>query len=204
MCVSNKQTYETVWEIEEVNPNVRFEKYAEKVPANMPILIKHSHTCHFLASDAVPYKNDYGGEFEVTVHSYSKNNKSQNLALEFKGQITSDVPSKFQLDQNIWKIVTAPDPSFDSADGGDDHAFKVEMLLKEVKARLLERSSYGIRGLSRIFKIMDDNGNGQLDVDDFRWGLIDFGISISKEEAEMLLSAFDRDGNGMVSFDEFL
>jgi hypothetical protein len=30
---------------------------------------------------------------------------------------------------------------------------------------------------------MDNNGNSLLDVDDFRWGLMDYGISISKEEA---------------------
>jgi len=51
---------------------------------------------------------------------------------------------------------------------------------------------------------MDDNGNGQLDVDDFRWGLIDYGISVTKEEANLLMKGYDRDGNGTVSFDEFL
>lgn len=51
---------------------------------------------------------------------------------------------------------------------------------------------------------MDDNGNGQLEIDDFRWGLIDYGISIEIEEASLLLKAFDKDGNGTVSFDEFL
>jgi hypothetical protein len=30
---------------------------------------------------------------------------------------------------------------------------------------------------------MDDNGNRQLDVDDFRWGFIDYGFQLSKEEA---------------------
>ena len=51
---------------------------------------------------------------------------------------------------------------------------------------------------------MDDNGNHMLDVDDFRWGLIDYGISITKEEAVMVLDHFDRDKNGQVDFNEFL
>lgn len=51
---------------------------------------------------------------------------------------------------------------------------------------------------------MDNNNNGRLDVDDFRWGLMDFGISVSKEEATQVLSHFDRDGNGQVDFNEFL
>lgn len=71
--------------------------------------------------------------------------------MEFKGQITSDIPSKFQHDQNIWKIVTAPDATFDKVSEEDDTAFNIETLLKEVKTRILERSSFGIRGLGRIF-----------------------------------------------------
>ena len=43
-----------------------------------------------------------------------------------------------------------------------------------------------------------------MDVDDFRWGFIDFGISVTKEEAAQVLEYFDRDKNGTVSYDEFL
>jgi len=77
-------------------------------------------------------------------------------------------------------------------------------LINEIKAKIIERSANGIRGISRIFKAMDNNGNHLLDVDDFRWGLKDYGITISKEEATQVLAHFDRDGNGQVDFDEFL
>jgi len=56
----------------------------------------------------------------VSVHSYATNNKSQNLELENKGAVTGDTPSKFQHDQNIWKLVTAPDPTYDSISEQDD------------------------------------------------------------------------------------
>ena len=52
-----------------------------------------------------------------------------------------------------------------------------------MKAKILDRSCSGIKGISRIFKAMDNNGNKSLDVDDFRWGLLDFGVQITKEEA---------------------
>jgi Ca2+-binding EF-hand superfamily protein len=74
--------------------------------------------------------------------------------------------------------------------------FTIEDLVNEIKGKILERSSSGIRGISRIFKAMDNNGNHLLDVDDFRWGLKDYGITISKEEAFQVLGHFDRDGNG--------
>jgi len=45
------------------------------------------------------------------------------------------------------------------------------------------RSSFGVRALDRIFKAMDVDGSKDLDADDFRWGLLDFGIQISKEES---------------------
>lgn len=56
-------------------------------------------------------------------------------------------------------------------------------MIREIKAKILERSANGIKGIARIFKAMDENGNRALDVDDFRWGLKDYGITISKEEA---------------------
>jgi Ca2+-binding EF-hand superfamily protein len=203
VCMILKDVYDCIWEIDHIDPKVRFEMYGEVVPANEPILIKHSNTNHYLASDAVPYKNQYGGEFEVNVKSFAQNKKTQNLALEKTGMITSDVPTRYQEDQNLWMICTAPDPSYSvPLDGDEEYTF--EDLLRDIKKRLLERSSFGIRGLSRIFKIMDDNGNHQLDVDDFRWGLIDFGITITKDEAQQIIKYLDRDGNGTLDFDEFL
>lgn len=68
----------------------------------------------------------------------------------------------------------------------------------------MERSSGGMKAIARIFKAMDDNGNKQLDVDDFRWGFIDYGFNLSKEEAAKVLYHFDHDKNGTVNFDEFL
>ena len=68
----------------------------------------------------------------------------------------------------------------------------------------MTRSSFGIRGLARIFKAMDENGNRRLECDDFRWGLMDYGVSVTKEEAAEVLNHFDKNGDGRVDFDEFL
>ena len=51
---------------------------------------------------------------------------------------------------------------------------------------------------------MDDNGNHLLDADDFRWGLLDYGIQINKSDAQEIIEKFDRDGNKMLDFNEFL
>ena len=102
--------------------------------------------------------------------------------MESNGNITSDVPTKFHQDQNHWAFLGAPNASH-AAPIEELHKFNIEDLIAEVKAKLLDRSSGGIKGIARIFKAMDDTGDRQLDVDDFRWGFIDYGFNLTKEEA---------------------
>ena len=86
----------------------------------------------------------------------------------------------------------------------DLQKFDVNDLIKDIKNKILVRSAFGIRGLARIFKAMDENGNKKLECDDFRWGLMDYGVSVSKEEAAEILNHFDKNGDGRVDFNEFL
>ena len=123
--------------------------------------------------------------------------------MENVGRLSSDVPSKFQEDRNVFFIQHATDASYGRAIE-DLQKFDVNDLIKDIKTKLLQRSAFGIRGLARIFKAMDENGNKKLDVDDFRWGLMDYGVSVTKEEANEILNHFDKNGDGVVNFDEFL
>jgi calcyphosin len=70
--------------------------------------------------------------------------------------------------------------------------------------KIQARGTLGIRGLARMFKILDNNGNRQLDLRELQYGLGDFGISVDEEQAKVILQAFDRDRSGTVNFDEFL
>lgn len=196
--------FNNTWIIDHIDPNYRFEKQGSPVEASDPVLIRHLATNHYLASDLNKIKNEFGTEFEVFVHSFASKNRSQNLALEKDGKITGDLPTKFQDDQNIFFLLTAPGPQY-SQPIEELNKFTIEDLVKEIKAKIMERSAAGgLRGMIRIFKAMDNNKNGLLDVDDFRWGLMDYGVSISKDEAVQVLKHFDRDGNGQVDFNEFV
>ena len=75
-----KKIYNTVWSVEHVDPGSRKANYGQPIPANSGILIQHCATGDFLASDLVDYRNDFGLEYEVCVHSYASKNKGQNLA----------------------------------------------------------------------------------------------------------------------------
>ena len=202
MAASNQ--YDGVWVIDSVDPNYRFETQGDVVKSGEPICIRHVQSCVYLAScKNSKYKNDFGSENEVHCHNHATTNRSQNLALEYEGRLTSDVPTKFLGSQNLFIVHHAPDASY-SRSVEDLQKYDINDLIKDVKNKILDRSSFGIRGIKRIFKAMDDKGDHNLDVDDFRWGLIDYGISVSKEEAAEILAHFDRDKNGTVNFDEFI
>ena len=122
--------------------------------------------------------------------------------MEKQGRCTVDVPTKFQYPNNVFVIHTSPDAQY---------ARKIEDLAKidandvckDIKTRISARSWVGLRNLCKIFAAMDD-GSHKLDVDDFRWGLIDLGLQVSKEESEELLKKFDADGSGKIHYANFL
>ena len=58
--------------------------------------------------------------------------------------------------------------------------------------------------MGRSFRIMDDNGDRKIDMQEFYWGLKDLGATVSKREAQLLLDYLDLNKDGVVSFDEFL
>ena len=173
-------SYDTVWSVEHADPNQRYAMKSQPVPVNMPVIVEHSATSHYLASDLVEYRNDFGIEYEVCVHSFATLNKSQSLALERAGKLNRDLPTKFQNDQNIWTFVTSSDPATDYEKAAVPVP-TVESLFPAIKSKLLERGSYGIRGLGQVFKSMDKNGNKKLDPSEFAEALQSYGLSLSKE-----------------------
>ncbi len=203
VCMHVKKIYNTVWTVEPSNPMKRKIDFGKPVPANGAMIIKHCATGHLLASDDIDYRNDFGLEHEVCVHNFSTKNKSQNLALESAGAISSDTATKFQQDQNIWMFWTSRDPK-DAEEIEGELTYTVDDLLADIKNKLLERGSYGIRGLARQFKILDNDGGRKLDVKEFQDGMLDFGFTITDDQAQLCLKKFDRDGDGHVNFDEFL
>ena len=69
---------------------------------------------------------------------------------------------------------------------------------------LARRGARGMIGLQRIFKIMDDNGSGTLDIQEFWKAINDFKVKISQDECRKLFAMFDENDDGELSIDEFL
>ena len=78
------------------------------------------------------------------------------------------------------------------------------ILVQRFRKALKERGGRGISGLSRQFKIFDDNGNGQLDTYEFKKAIKDYGVDIEDVDLENLFRTMDIDGSGNIDFNEFL
>lgn len=87
--------------------------------------------------------------------------------------------------------------------------FKVEaeppnQVLQKVKKTLVERGTYGIRGLGILFRRIDASGNRKIDRHEFAWAMKENGHTLSALEFERLFKYFDRNSDGVVDYDEFL
>uniref|UniRef100_A0A8C4K6F0 Calcyphosine like n=1 Tax=Dromaius novaehollandiae TaxID=8790 RepID=A0A8C4K6F0_DRONO len=76
--------------------------------------------------------------------------------------------------------------------------------VERLRLQCLARGSAGIKGLGRVFRIMDDDNSRTLDFKEFVKGLNDYAMMIDKEEAQAIFQIFDKDGSGTIDFDEFL
>ena len=82
---------------------------------------------------------------------------------------------------------------------------EVLVTLDKVRACLKRRGARSIAGLGRTFRQMDSfDGNRKVDANEFYVGLTECGVEITQDEANQLLTFFDKDGDGHVNFDEFL
>jgi Ca2+-binding EF-hand superfamily protein len=77
-------------------------------------------------------------------------------------------------------------------------------VLEKFRQKLMSRGGRGIIGLSRQFKIFDDNNNKTLEFDEFSKACKDFKIELSPSEIRLLFGIFDRDNQGTIDYDEFL
>lgn len=105
VLLNSKRSYSCCWTIEHVDPTLRFSKEGQPILLDEPFIIRHCATGRLLASDLIDYNNDYGREYEVCCFNFLSNNKYQTLDSEKDGKLKINTLTKYELDQNIWRIV---------------------------------------------------------------------------------------------------
>ena len=197
-----KKIHNTVWKVFPAEC-ARTVKLGHPVLSHEKVIFEHAPTVQYLSSDKIAYRNDFGGEFEVSCKGASVANKTQMLADEFNGTLVRENSHKNVGAQNHWQICTATDAS-QAEPVAFVPKYTGQEILADIKQKLLKRGSMAIRGLGIVFRALDDNRNPQVDMQELMWGLKDFDVHLDEEQAKSILNTFDRDGSGTVSFDELL
>ena len=81
----------------------------------------------------------------------------------------------------------------------------LEDALDILQSHLVSRGASGMAGLARAFKIVDTDGNRNLSRDEFKEALLIWDMRVLNEaQINLLMAHFDEDGDGMITYDEFL
>lgn len=78
------------------------------------------------------------------------------------------------------------------------------ILIDKFRAKLSQKGSRGLIGLQRAFKMMDTDQSGGLDEYEFSNAIKDHGVEINQADLRGLFKAFDENGDGIISHDEFI
>ena len=77
-------------------------------------------------------------------------------------------------------------------------------ILDALREKILNNPNYiGVSSLAKKFKIIDDDRSGSLNFAEFRKGVKECRLEISDMQVKHLFNIFDKDDNGLVSYEEF-
>ena len=81
---------------------------------------------------------------------------------------------------------------------------KVGELVKQIRDECLKKGQGGIKHLGVIFRAMDGDFSKRLCFEEFKKGILMFGLDIPIENLKLLFDAFDKDKNDHVDFAELV
>ena len=81
---------------------------------------------------------------------------------------------------------------------------KVGELVKQIRDECLKKGQGGIKHLGVIFRAMDSDFSKRLCFEEFKKGILMFGLDIPIEDLKLLFDAFDKDKNNHVDFAELV
>lgn len=81
----------------------------------------------------------------------------------------------------------------------------LDSIMSRIREKVISRGAVGIKGLGRLFRIADDNSSQNIDLHEELPKLLgDIGVLLNKTEIDELARMLDRNGNGLISYEEFI
>ncbi|CAG9315599.1 unnamed protein product [Blepharisma stoltei] len=80
----------------------------------------------------------------------------------------------------------------------------IDEILENLRSRLAARGARGFVGIARNFKIIDDDGSGNLDYNEFLKAMRDFRVDFEEKDLRKLFNHFDADNSGTIDYEEFI
>ncbi|CAG9313621.1 unnamed protein product [Blepharisma stoltei] len=81
----------------------------------------------------------------------------------------------------------------------------VDGLIEQLRVKLNARGgARGFVGIAKLFKIMDDDGSGNLSLEEFTKAMKDFRTGFSDDDSRRLFTFFDADRSGSIDYEEFV
>mmetsp|Transcript_169720 Transcript_169720/g.544670 ORF Transcript_169720/g.544670 Transcript_169720/m.544670 type:complete len:636 (-) Transcript_169720:37-1944(-) len=81
---------------------------------------------------------------------------------------------------------------------------KDRILLISTTRERLDQWGYSAKHIRELFKIVDDNDNGELDIDEFKDLIKKLRIGLQEQSVVMLFNFIDKDGGGTIDDEEFV
>merc|ERR1712060_345222 len=81
---------------------------------------------------------------------------------------------------------------------------KDRILLMSVTRERLDQWGYSARDITQLFRLVDDNDNGELDIDEFKDLVSRLRIGLHDKQVVMLFNFIDKDGGGTIDDQEFV
>ena len=106
--------------------------------------------------------------------------------------VLNNVRNSRNVESKIWGGVSMP-----RAKGTKEEFTGISLVREELK----KRGALGIVGIARQFRLVDSNGSGTIDLEEFRTAMKTINIA---DEDGSIFAEFDKDGSGTINYEEFL
>jgi len=122
-----------------------------------------------------------------------------NLAAKWAASVTSLASTSIAVEVVPHAVDPPPTPITITPENDD-----VDLLIGHLRQSFKEHGANGIFGLSRKFRIIDDDNSGTINLAEFTKMLNEHGLGWTPEQSKLVYSRFDLDKSGSINFDEFL